>query len=103
MKSKLIVWLIRIALAIPAAIGGGVLGLMAGEALAYLITASTGRDSLKNMMIWSNITGCVVCALLAIWLVFRFTGAGKWAKRAVLAVAGVAASGGGLLMIANFR
>ena len=103
MKSKPLVWLMRIVLAIPAGIVGGEVGLMAGEALGYGIAAATGRDSLKDMLIWSNITGGLVCALLAIWLVLRFTGAGTWPQRGVLAAAGLAAIAGTALMVANFR
>jgi hypothetical protein len=104
MKSKLIVWLIRIALAIPAAIVGGGFGLMAGEAFAYLVAALTDRDigALKDMLIWSNLTGCAICSLVAVWLVLRYTEAGRWAQRSALTAAGVAAIGGVSLMIASF-
>jgi hypothetical protein len=104
MQNKLLHWLIRLVLAIAAAVAGGWAGGVVGAALVYTIAALTDRDiaELKDMLIWGSITGILVCAFAAIWLVMWLTGAGKWAKRAALVSLCFFVLAGGALMTASF-
>lgn len=104
LQNRPLVWLIRIALAIFAAIAGGWLGMVAGNALVYAIAALTDRDiaELKDMLIWGMITGLPAGGLAAIWLGRRLTSAGKWAQRAALIPLCIAVLGGGAIMVAAF-
>ena len=97
-------WLIRIALAIVAAIPGAWIGIAASNALVYAIAALTDRDiaELKDMLIWSMITGLFAGGLAAIWLVLWLTSAGKWAQRVALIPLCIAALGGGAITVAAF-
>jgi hypothetical protein len=97
-------WLIRIALAVVAAIPGAWIGIAATNALVYAIAALTDRDiaELKDMLIWSMITGLLAGGLAAIWLVLWLTSAGKWAQRVALIPLCIAALGGGAITVAAF-
>lgn len=94
---------IRHLLGVAAALAGGWLGLLAGEALAYRIATWTDRDivELKDMLIWSAFGGGLTGLLAGVWLALTCTRCSVEARRISL-IGAAAVVGVGAMMLASF-
>lgn len=95
---------VRHGLAVIAFLGGGWLGLRAGNWLAYAVARWTERDiaELKVMLIWSTLAGALVCAVAGVWLVLISTRCSREAQRIGLVSTGVVVLVGAILMLGSF-
>jgi hypothetical protein len=96
--------LLRHVLAIYAAVVAGWLGLRGGSALIDAIAALTDRDiaELKDMLIWSSLSGAAVGALLGVWLVLRLTRASREAQKITLFALAIAFACGAVLLLVSY-
>jgi hypothetical protein len=90
--------------AVPAAVGGCWLGLRAGEMLAHAVAGLTGCSiaQLKDMRVWSGLSGGVMGAVAAIWLTLWLTRADRMSQRLALAALGIALLQGAAMMLISF-
>jgi hypothetical protein len=95
---------IRHALVLVAAIAGGWLGVHGGSALAYGIAHLVDHDiaMLKDMLIWSSLSGAPVGAMAGVWLALTFARASAEARRLALVGLAVAVFAGSALILASY-
>jgi hypothetical protein len=89
---------------LAAAIIGGWLGLLGGEALAYAIAEWTDHDiaELKDMLVWSTFGGGLIGLLAGVLLALTIMRSSAEARRIVLFGSAAAIVGVGALMLASF-
>jgi hypothetical protein len=101
---RLLLGAARTVVAVPAAVGGCWLGLRAGEMLVHAVAGLTGCSiaQLKDMLVWSSLSGGVMGAVAAIWLTLLLTRAGRLSQRLALAALGIALLQGAAMMLISF-
>jgi hypothetical protein len=89
------------ALAALAAFVGGCLGLHLGDAFAYALAELVDRDiaELKDVLIWFNVLGALVCAIVGIWLTLWLTRSRAWTQRSAPIALGIVTLGSAAIIL----
>ncbi len=90
--------------ALFAAAAGGFAGAQLGQSLSDAIAWLTDRDiaELKDMLIWSAISGSAIGATAGFWIVMVLTPTTRWIRRIALVAFGSCGLGGTAMMIAAY-
>jgi hypothetical protein len=101
---SLLVGTARVLFAMLAAPLGAWLGLHGGESLTGLIASLTGHTvaALKDMLIWSSVSGGAAGAAAGVWLALWLTRAGRGPQRIALVALGIVALEGAALMLVSY-